>query len=77
MKRKRLDSMICVKAPAPEFAALVLVMAALLFGSAIASADVVLEWNAIAVDTAIANGANPVAQSRLLGSQCQPVSIGL
>ena len=36
----------------------------LLFASALASADVVLDWNAIAVDTAIANGANPFAQAR-------------
>jgi len=36
----------------------------LLFASAPASADVVLDWNAIAVDTAIANGANPFAQAR-------------
>lgn len=64
MNRKRFDSMICVKAPAPAFAALLLVTAALLLGSAVARADVVLEWNAIAVDTAIANGMNPVAQSR-------------
>ena len=37
---------------------------ALLLGSAVASADVVLDWNAIAVNTAIANGANPFAQAR-------------
>ena len=36
----------------------------LLFASALASADVVLDWNAIAVDTAIASGANPFAQAR-------------
>ena len=35
-----------------------------LFGSAAARADVVLDWNAIAVDTAIQNGANPFAQAR-------------
>jgi hypothetical protein len=29
-----------------------------------ASADVVLDWNAIAVDTAVANGQNPFAQAR-------------
>ena len=39
-------------------------MATLLFGSAIARADVVLDWNAIAVNTAIANGQNPFAQAR-------------
>ena len=39
-------------------------MATLLFGSAIAKADVVLDWNAIAVNTAIANGQNPFAQPR-------------
>jgi len=36
----------------------------LLFGFVIARADVVLDWNAIAVDTAILNGANPIAQAR-------------
>ena len=35
-----------------------------LFGSVAAKADVVLDWNAIAVSTAIANGQNPVAQTR-------------
>src|SRR6185312_8421580 len=38
--------------------------AALLFGSAAATADVVLDWNTIAVDTAIANHQNPLAQAR-------------
>jgi len=37
---------------------------ATLFGSAVAKADVVLEWNAIAVNTAVANGQNPFAQAR-------------
>src|SRR5215467_1903159 len=64
MKKKCLDSMTGVNAPVPAFAALVLVMAAVLFASAVARADVVLDWNAIAVDTAIANGTNPVAQAR-------------
>jgi hypothetical protein len=36
----------------------------LLLGSAFATADTVLDWNAIAVDTAITNGANPFAQAR-------------
>jgi hypothetical protein len=39
-------------------------MMALLFGSTVATADVVLDWNVIAVDTAVANGANPFAQAR-------------
>jgi len=39
-------------------------MVALLFGSAVAKANVVLDWNAIAVNTAVANGQNPVAQAR-------------
>ena len=43
---------------------LCLLMATLVFGSALAKADVVLEWNAIAVNTAIANGQNPFAQAR-------------
>jgi hypothetical protein len=34
------------------------------FGSAAARADVVLDWNVIAVNTAIANGQNPFAQAR-------------
>jgi PAP2 superfamily len=38
--------------------------ATLLFGSGVARADVVLEWNEIAVNTAIANGQSPVAQAR-------------
>ena len=41
-----------------------MLMATLLFGSAFAKADVVLDWNAIAVNTAIANGQNPFAQAR-------------
>lgn len=40
------------------------VVAATLCASGIARADVVMDWNAIAVDTAIANGANPFAQAR-------------
>jgi hypothetical protein len=36
----------------------IVMMLALLFGSAVARADVVLDWNAIAVNTAIANGQN-------------------
>jgi hypothetical protein len=36
----------------------------LLFGPANASADVVLDWNAIAVDTAVASQQNPFAQAR-------------
>jgi hypothetical protein len=35
-----------------------------LFGSEAASADVVLDWNAIAVNTAVANKQNPFAQAR-------------
>ena len=38
--------------------------ATLLFGSVAALADVVLDWNEIAVNTAIANGTNPFAQAR-------------
>src|SRR3981081_2342021 len=45
--------------------ALVLCMLiATLFGSAVAKADAVLDWNAIAVNTAIANKQNPFAQAR-------------
>ena len=35
-----------------------------MFGSAVAKADVVLDWNAIAVNTAVANSQNPFAQAR-------------
>jgi hypothetical protein len=42
----------------------VVMMLALLFGSTVARADVILDWNAIAVNTAIANGQNPFAQAR-------------
>ena len=40
------------------------VLIATLFGSAVAQADVVLDWNAIAVNTAVANKQNPFAQAR-------------
>jgi membrane-associated phospholipid phosphatase len=43
---------------------LCMLMAALLFGPAVAKADPVLDWNVIAVDTAVANGQNPFAQAR-------------
>ena len=43
---------------------LCVLMATLLFGSAVAKADVVLDWNVIAVNTAIANKQNPFAQAR-------------
>ena len=43
---------------------LCMLMATLLLGSAVAKADPVLDWNAIAVDTAVANGQNPFAQAR-------------
>src|SRR5436189_4810368 len=40
------------------------VMAVLLFGSTVAGADAVLDWNAIAVNTAVKNGQNAFAQAR-------------
>src|ERR1700743_2897526 len=40
------------------------VLIATLFGSAVAKADVVLDWNVIAVNTAVTNGQNPFAQAR-------------
>ena len=43
---------------------LCMLMATLVFGSAVAEAGVVLEWNAIAVDTAVANKQSPFAQAR-------------
>lgn len=46
------------------FALCASLMAALLLGSAIAKADVVLDWNTIAVNTAIANAQSPYAQAR-------------
>src|SRR5579864_8001411 len=39
-------------------------MASVLFGLAAARADVVLDWNTIAVNTAVANHQNPFAQAR-------------
>jgi hypothetical protein len=39
-------------------------MVSLLLASTVASADVVLDWNAIAVDTVVANKQNPFAQAR-------------
>src|SRR5246127_5768513 len=41
-----------------------MLMATLLFGPAVAKADAVLDWNEIAVNTAIATGQNPFAQAR-------------
>jgi hypothetical protein len=41
-----------------------MLMTTLLFGSAVAKADVVLDWNVIAVNTAIVNKQNPFAQAR-------------
>ena len=43
---------------------LCMLMATLLFGPAVAKADPVLDWNAIAVDTAVANAQNPFTQAR-------------
>jgi hypothetical protein len=37
---------------------------ATLFAPAVAKADVVLDWNVIAVNTAVMNGQNPFAQAR-------------
>ncbi len=44
--------------------ALLGLVAAILCISKVANADAVLDWNAIAVDTAVANGQNPFAQGR-------------
>jgi membrane-associated phospholipid phosphatase len=41
-----------------------ILMATILFGCTRAKADVVLDWNAIAVDTAVANKQSPFAQAR-------------
>jgi hypothetical protein len=41
-----------------------MLMATLLFRPVVAKADPVLDWNVIAVDTAVANGQNPFAQAR-------------
>ena len=43
---------------------LCMLIATLLLGPAVAKADPVLDWNVIAVDTAVANGQNPFAQAR-------------
>jgi hypothetical protein len=42
----------------------VCMLIAALFGAAVAKADVVLDWNVIAVNTAVTNGQNPFAQAR-------------
>ena len=42
----------------------VCMLIAALFGAAVAKADAVLDWNLIAVNTAIANGQSPFAQAR-------------
>jgi PAP2 superfamily len=42
----------------------VCMLIATLFGAAVAKADVVLDWNVIAVNTAVTNGQNPFAQAR-------------
>lgn len=46
------------------FRFLSVLMSSLLLGSVVAKADPVLDWNSIAVDTAVANKANPFAQGR-------------
>ncbi|MFY9939009.1 MAG: vanadium-dependent haloperoxidase [Silvibacterium sp.] len=43
---------------------LCMLMATLLFGPAVAKADPVLDWNTIAVNTAVANNQSPFAQGR-------------
>jgi hypothetical protein len=43
---------------------LCMLMATLLLGPAVAKADPVLDWNVIAVNTAVTNGQNPFAQAR-------------
>src|ERR1700723_236201 len=43
---------------------LCMLMATLLLGPAVAKADPVLDWNVIAIDTAVTNGQNPFAQAR-------------
>ena len=43
---------------------LCMLTATLLFGPAVAKADPVLDWNVIAVNTAVSNGQNPYAQAR-------------
>ncbi len=53
-----------------------ILLAVLLFGPAILKADVVLDWNAIAVDTAIANGMNPVP-NRGMQPSCNWLSLKL
>jgi hypothetical protein len=47
-----------------NFVLLCVLTASFLFVSAAARADVVLDWNTIAVNTAVANGQNPFAQAR-------------
>ena len=56
---KRMDGGVWKRTPG-----LWMLIATLLLGAAVAKADAVLDWNAIAVNTAIANGQNPFAQAR-------------
>ena len=44
--------------------AVLIVATCVLFGTTVTHADVVLDWNAIAVDTFVANKQNPFAQAR-------------
>ncbi len=47
-----------------RFCVLVLGLATFLAMSSVVRADAVLDWNKIAVDTAVANSQNPFAQAR-------------
>jgi len=51
-------------APEKRILGVCMLTVTLFFGSVLARADVVLDWNVIAVNTAIANGQNPFAQAR-------------
>ena len=55
---------VCTRVGRPVARLSILTLLCLLFRSPAARADVVLDWNAIAVNTAIANGQSPFAQAR-------------
>lgn len=64
MKGKLLMALLAVKSMRRIFGLVCGLMLSLLVGSLTAAADVVLDWNAIAVNTAVANKQNPFAQAR-------------
>jgi PAP2 superfamily len=64
MKSKILMALLAVRSMRRILGLLCGLILSLLLGSLTAGADVVLDWNAIAVNTAVANKQNPFAQAR-------------